>query len=453
MEQSDRLLLRSSPTKDTTPEMGIILGHALSLDYKTVIIGMDMMKSSPMMRDALVSSLISSGTDVIDMGVVPCPALAMAASKGDCAVYITEFRQDDLVSGYLLLNPDGSLFEKEQIRRLDRVFRESHEMPDYKNLGTVNKHFSAVDEYNRRVMSLFKDADGGTVVFNCNCGTTSGSAPQILNGTGSDVISLNAQYDRNFASNSLSTTESGNHHIKTFISASKGSIGISMNRIGTLFKVFDEDGDILTDTEVLALLIMYMRPRKIVLPMDISGLIVDIFTGMVTSSISTPYDEPLPEDMDLIMVRPDGGSVCKAIKDHEAEIGYYDGGFIFGDLSLMSDVIYASAIISHISGRNNISNLVSSLPQYYSERKTYKFNCTPEDFIRMMNANIPDIESTRIVEDEGWRIEMSGGWFYVALDEDQENTVNIIAESADKAYLIGIIEVVDKLISKCENGQ
>jgi len=217
--------------------------------------------------------------------------------------------------------------------------------------------------------------------------------------------------------------------------------------------VFDEDGDILSDIEVLALLILYLRPKKIVLPMDTSALIVDIFTGMVSIPIATPYDEPQPEDMDLIMVRPDAGSVCRAIKDNEAELGFYDGGFIFGDISLMSDVIYASAIVSHISGGNNISNLVSSLPQYYSEKKSYRFNCTPENFIRMMDANIPEIESTRIVEDEGWRVEMAGGWFYAALDEEKEDTVNVTAESGDRAYLVGMIEVIDDLMAKCENGQ
>jgi len=453
MEQSERLLLRSSASEDTIPEMGMILGHALSLDYKTVVIGMDMMKSSPMMKDALVSSLIASGTDVIDSGIVPCPALAMAASRGECAVYVTEFRQDDLISGYLLLNPDGSLFTKEQIRRLDKIFRESPEMPDYKNLGTVSKNHGAVYDYNKKVLSLIKGKNGGTVILNCNCGTTTESAPQILNRTGTDVISINAQEDRSFASNSLLTTESGNQHIKAFISATKGSIGISMNRIGTLFKVFDEDGEILSDTEVLALLLLYLRPKKIVLPMDISQLIVDIFTGMVTAEITTPYGEPSAEDMDVIMVHPGAGSICKAVKDHHAELGFYDGGFIFGDISLMSDIIYASAIISQISGENNISNLVSSLPKYFSESKTYKFDCTPEDFIRMMDSSIPNIEATRIVEDDGWRVEMNGGWFYVDFDQELDNTVNVIAESGDKAYLIGMMEVIDDLISKCENGQ
>jgi phosphoglucosamine mutase len=76
MEQSDKLLLRSSPSKDTTPEMGIRLGHALAMDYKKVVIGMDLMRSSPMMKNALISGLISSGVDVIDVGKVSEPVMA-----------------------------------------------------------------------------------------------------------------------------------------------------------------------------------------------------------------------------------------------------------------------------------------------------------------------------------------------------------------------------------------
>ena len=69
MEHSEKLLLRSSPSEDVTPEMGIILGQALAIYYDKVVVGRDMMQSSPMMKNAVVSGLVSSGADVIDIGV------------------------------------------------------------------------------------------------------------------------------------------------------------------------------------------------------------------------------------------------------------------------------------------------------------------------------------------------------------------------------------------------
>ncbi|MBR6911889.1 MAG: hypothetical protein IKN41_08540, partial [Candidatus Methanomethylophilaceae archaeon] len=142
MEQSEKLLLRSSSSEDTTPEMGIKIGHALAVNLKTVVVGMDLMKSSPMMKNALISGLISSGTDVIDLGYVSEPVAAYMAKMGDCCVYVTEFRQHDLMSGYLLIDKDGSFFNREEIRNLQAVSEEKHELPNYKSIGTVKHYYN-----------------------------------------------------------------------------------------------------------------------------------------------------------------------------------------------------------------------------------------------------------------------------------------------------------------------
>ena len=137
MAQADRILLRSSPAENTSPEMGILLGHALAMDNRKVVVGRDLMRSSSMMKEALVAGLTSSGADVLDVGVVSCPALALAASKGDCAVYVTEYRGYGMTSGYLLVNPNGSLFRKEQLRHLEMYLVDPPKLPESGGLGHV----------------------------------------------------------------------------------------------------------------------------------------------------------------------------------------------------------------------------------------------------------------------------------------------------------------------------
>jgi len=453
MERSDRLLLRSSSSEDTTPDMGLILGHALALDYKKVVIGMDMMKSSPMMKNALVSGLISSGADVIDVGVVSGPALALAASMGDCGVYITEFRQLDLVSGFLLFNKDGSLFGNDQIRHLDRVFEEGYKRPDYKSLGSIKQYYQATEDYNQKALSLISEKAGGSIILNCNCGMASDSAPQIMNIIGADVISINGQKDRNFVSDSLSTKEADTRHMKALVEANAGSTGISINRIGTQLRVFDESGTALTDEQVLAILILYLRPTKVVVPMDMTKFIEDAFRGNTGVKIWTPNPEPDAEKTEFIYARPDLSGIRKAMAESSADIGYYKGGFIFSNISLGPDAILASEYLALFSGTNNMKLIVSSFPEYYSETKAYRISCTQDDFIRVMNANLPEVSPIKITEDDCWRVEMTGGWFYVTFNKDSEDTVDVIAESNDKVYLVSLVEVIDGLMEACESGQ
>ena len=453
MERSEKLLLRSSPSEDTTPEMGLVLGHALALDCKKVVIGMDLMKSSPMMKNALVSGLISSGADVIDVGIVSGPALALAAKMGDCGVYITEFRQLDLVSGFLLFNNDGCLFSKEQIRHLNRIFEGTYKMPDYKALGSVREYYQSTNDYNSKALSLIKEKAAGSIILNCNCGTASDSAPQILNIIGADVISINGQKDRNFISDSLSTKEADTRHMKALVEANAGSTGISINRIGTLLRVFDESGTAMTDEQVLAILILYMKPAKVVVPMDMTAFIEDAFHGNIDVEISSPNPDPDAERTEFIYCRPELGSVRKAMLEHSADIGYYKGGFIFSQISLSPDAIFASAQLALFSGSNNVKSVVESFPEYYSEKKSYKISCNHDDFIRMMDANLPEVSPTDITEDGCWRVQMTGGWFYVSFNKDSEDTIDVIAESNDRVYLVSLVEVIDGLMESCESGQ
>ena len=121
MTQIGRVVLKSSRTENLKPEDGITLGRALAMDHKKVLVGRDSSSSSAMMANSVISGLLFQGTDIIDAGIVSAPAVAMSSVKGDCTVYVAGRR--DMVSGYYLLNPDGSMFRDDQIRHLDLFFQ------------------------------------------------------------------------------------------------------------------------------------------------------------------------------------------------------------------------------------------------------------------------------------------------------------------------------------------
>ena len=453
MEQTSKLLLRSSSSADTTPEVGLLLGHALSQEYSKVVVGMDLMKSSMMMKNALIAGLISSGTDVIDIGVVSEPAAAYAARMGDCCVYVTEFRQLDLMSGYLLIDKDGSFFGIDQIRHLEMVSERPKKNPDYKSLGSVKEYYNATVDYSNLLKKTMMEVSGGAMILNCNCGLATESAPQILNTIGTDIICINAQKDRDFISNSLSTRETDIRHMRALVEASPGSVGVSINRIGTLMRVFDESGDFLSDEQVLAMLILYLKPRRIVVPMNMTWMIPDVFAGKVDVGISTPFPDPNAEEAKVIFAPPSAGAIHKAMAQNDADLGFYRGGYVFRDLSLSPDAIYASIVLSQFSANNSLRDAISKLPEYFREEKTYKISCSHEDFIRMMNATLPEISPTKTYEAGYWRVEMPGGGFFISFDKDQEDEVYVFAESNDKLYLISLLEVIDNLMKTCEAGQ
>lgn len=70
---------------DLTPEVATALARGISLTLlpRRVYIGGDTRESGPMLEAALVAGFVSSGVDVLLLGVVPTPAVAAAVANGD----------------------------------------------------------------------------------------------------------------------------------------------------------------------------------------------------------------------------------------------------------------------------------------------------------------------------------------------------------------------------------
>ncbi|MBR2093561.1 MAG: hypothetical protein IJ904_05940 [Candidatus Methanomethylophilaceae archaeon] len=68
MLQNVSLPLRYAPGGTMTPESGIELGRAIASGHRCVAVVSDRMKSSRMMKETLISGILSQGTDVMDAG-------------------------------------------------------------------------------------------------------------------------------------------------------------------------------------------------------------------------------------------------------------------------------------------------------------------------------------------------------------------------------------------------
>lgn len=445
MPQHDRIVLRSSQSEDVTPEMGVLLGHALAMDCRRVVVGMDLMRSSEMMKAALVAGLMSSGADVLDVGVVSCPALALAASKGDCAVYVTEYRGYGMTSGYLLLNPNGSLFRKEQIRHLHKYLVDPPELPGSGDLGHVYTYHGAVDEYNARLRPLLPERAECSVVLDCECGPVSDSAPQILNSMGADVLTINAQRDMDFVAGELDEFGISTGDVAKEVGAESGYIGCAMNKIGTIAAILDENGRVLTPEQVFALTVMVLKPSRIAVPIDSTMLFEDAFRGRLSEPRETAEDGVVMTDISV-------AAVCEAVADG-SELGFYDGGIIYGDMSLMPDGIRTAAVIAGTAGERSLNQIVDTFPEYLSEKSVTECGCSADQFKRAADEIMESVEGRKTVRTDTWRVDMESGWYLIRLVRGQEPSVEIVAESRDRAYLIGLMEIAGDLVDECQKLQ
>ena len=91
--------------------------------YPTVLVGMDTRISSEMLASALTAGLCSVGADVIDLGVVPTPAVAYLVGKykAHAGVMISASHNPYEFNGIKIFNEDGYKLEDELEERIESV--------------------------------------------------------------------------------------------------------------------------------------------------------------------------------------------------------------------------------------------------------------------------------------------------------------------------------------------
>ena len=87
--------VRGVANTELTPEAVLALGRAAArvLGGPALVVGRDTRRSGPLLSSALAAGVAAEGVDVIDLGVVPTPAVAFASCSA--AVRAPRFRADE----------------------------------------------------------------------------------------------------------------------------------------------------------------------------------------------------------------------------------------------------------------------------------------------------------------------------------------------------------------------
>ena len=128
--------VRGVANVELTPELVLALGRAVArtISAATFLIGRDTRRSGPLLQAALSAGLASEGADVVDVGVLPTPALAWLSAERDVpAVVISASHNPFADNGIKLFAAGGAKLSEEMEAaiedELDRVLDPSAKGP------------------------------------------------------------------------------------------------------------------------------------------------------------------------------------------------------------------------------------------------------------------------------------------------------------------------------------
>ena len=194
--------IRGVADSELTTELAFAVGRASArvLGAPAFLIGRDTRVSGPRLQAAFSEGAASEGADVIDVGVLPTPALAFLSEVRDLpAVVVSASHNPFEDNGIKLFAPGGAKLHpdvEEAIEaELDRLLA-GNGIPGAAP-GTLSNDAGAADEYVARLCAAFADRpfDGIHVVLDCANGAASAVAPRVFASLGAKLTTLSAEPD------------------------------------------------------------------------------------------------------------------------------------------------------------------------------------------------------------------------------------------------------------------
>ncbi len=163
-----------------------------------VALGADTRTSSDMLVSALIAGICSVGADVINLGVVPTPAVAFLVGKykADAGIMVSASHNSAEYNGIKIFSGDGFKLPdmlEEQIE--DIVLDECGlpELPIGGGVGKIKPAPSAINDYCDHIKSSVSHSlDGLKIAIDCANGAASATAAQIFGALGANVHILSA---------------------------------------------------------------------------------------------------------------------------------------------------------------------------------------------------------------------------------------------------------------------
>jgi phosphoglucosamine mutase len=198
-----RGLTNSEPmTAETALRVGQAAGaHFLRGDHRhRVVIGKDTRLSGYMMESAMVAGFTSVGMDVVLLGPMPTPAVAMLtrSMRADIGVMISASHNPFADNGIKLFGPDGYKLSDATEQAIERKIESGVKLVAADKIGRARRIDDARGRYIHHVKSTFPDRlrlDGLKIVVDCANGAAYHVAPEALWELGADVIPLGVNPD------------------------------------------------------------------------------------------------------------------------------------------------------------------------------------------------------------------------------------------------------------------
>jgi phosphoglucosamine mutase len=229
-----------------------------------VVIGKDTRLSGYMMESAMVAGFTSVGMDVVLLGPMPTPAVAMLTKelRADLGVMISASHNPYADNGIKLFGPDGYKLSDKSEMAIEALMEQPATLIDAAKVGRAKRIDDARGRYIHFAKYTFPHhlrLDGLKVVIDCANGAAYQVAPDTLWELGADVIPLGTSPDGTNINDGCGSTSP--ELLRETVVASGADLGLGLDGDADRLIVVDEQGRMVDGDQVMALIALSQQRR------------------------------------------------------------------------------------------------------------------------------------------------------------------------------------------------
>jgi len=253
-------------TAETALRVGQAAGaHFLRGDHRhRVVIGKDTRLSGYMMESAMVAGFTSVGMDVVLLGPMPTPAVAMLtrSMRADIGVMISASHNAFADNGIKLFGPDGYKLSDEDEMAIERRLEKGPKLAKSEMIGRARRIDDARGRYIHFAKSTFPEhlrLDGLKVVIDCANGAAYHVAPEALWELGAEVVPIGVSPNGLNINEDCGSTRP--QLLQETVIASGADIGLALDGDADRLIMVDQQGQLVDGDQLMALIAIGLQSR------------------------------------------------------------------------------------------------------------------------------------------------------------------------------------------------
>ena len=399
-----------------------------------VVIGKDTRLSGYMLENAMVAGFTSVGMDVVLLGPMPTPGVALLTRelRADVGVMISASHNPFEDNGIKLFGPDGFKLSDEDELAIEAMIGQDLKLAPAEDIGRARRIDDARGRYIHAVKASLPDnirLDGLKIVVDCANGAAYQVAPSAFWELGAEIVTIGVNPNGKNINDKCGSTHLD--LIRETVVASGADIGIALDGDADRLIVVDEKGQVVDGDQLMALIGSQWAARGI-----LQG------GGVVATVMSNLGLERFLVGQGLELVRTQVGD--RHVLERMKAAGYNVGGEQSGHMILLD---HATTGDGTVAALQVLAALVQSGKR--ASELLHLFDAVPQLLRNVRFAGGKPLDHTRvktvIAEAEA---QLSGRGRLVIRPSGTEPVIRVMAEGDDAREVETVVAAICEAVTE-----